>query len=603
MASDESSSKCLVHGCSPIKCKPKGKPKEKHHCLFEKIKTWLNNCLTTHQEKGCTGKSDVDHSRNQVIPTRLIDVGTIDAPCAPCLVKFESREEFEKQKKPSQYNGYVALSYCWGREYDKSCLLREDTEEAFCKSLPRKLPRTIQEAIDICKRLNVRYLWVDALCIMQGHHGNSNDWQKESLRVGSYYHNAIFTIAATWAASNDDGCLPFELYPEPTKMDYLRTFTSAGKALMHGTSFAVWRLQFGHYFSPASQRTRTDLIQCGLFQRGWVLQEIALSQRVMLCTSTGVYWSCRAMIDDSRYTFKGPLSLISPKFPNPLIRGDLIQFPRDRADAWYGLMSQYSAKRLSFSDDKLPALSGLCKYVDPNNEDQYLAGIWKSSIFRGLCWLCEGPELMEDTSLRDTKIPTWSFLSTNRGVMFRENFKDLRVSKVLKAPEMDSVMIKLRYDDIHGQISDARLCLKITPVEIKIINGGERTQRLEKWNVWDGIRLAMDAEPTVEKGKLVLTFCRKDTAHATIGTAWLYLDRDPEVLSDENLRLDAFLLSGYQWPPKTPQGDCFLTLILIQTTKNPSTYTRIGYCNATLLNTSIKTLDKEKLVRNRITLV
>ena len=51
---------------------------------------------------------------------------------------------------------YVALSYVWGGVYPQDRALEV-----------RTLPATIEDAITVTKRLGMRYLWVDALCIDQ----------------------------------------------------------------------------------------------------------------------------------------------------------------------------------------------------------------------------------------------------------------------------------------------------------------------------------------------------------------------------------------------------------------------------------------------------
>lgn len=54
---------------------------------------------------------------------------------------------------------------------------------------------------------------------------------------------------------------------------------------------------------------------------------------------------------------------------------------------WYEIVEQYSHKKLSFWEDRLDALSGFAAEwgaIKPN--DEYMAGLWKSDLFRGLAW-------------------------------------------------------------------------------------------------------------------------------------------------------------------------------------------------------------------------
>lgn len=63
---------------------------------------------------------------------------------------------------------YAALTHCWG---DKSAALITTCENVkdMAKSIPfRRLEKIFQDAITICSRLNINYIWIDALCIVQG---------------------------------------------------------------------------------------------------------------------------------------------------------------------------------------------------------------------------------------------------------------------------------------------------------------------------------------------------------------------------------------------------------------------------------------------------
>lgn len=49
-------------------------------------------------------------------------------------------------------------------------------------------PQTLRDAITITKSLGFRYLWIDALCILQDSKG---DWEKEAAVMGKVYFNAV----------------------------------------------------------------------------------------------------------------------------------------------------------------------------------------------------------------------------------------------------------------------------------------------------------------------------------------------------------------------------------------------------------------------------
>lgn len=79
------------------------------------------------------------------------------------------------------------------------------TIDAFTRRLPTStLPKTIQDAIKVTQKLGLRYLWVDAFCIVQD---SPKDLAKEIDAMGTTYNQATITIAAIGAASVEDGFL------------------------------------------------------------------------------------------------------------------------------------------------------------------------------------------------------------------------------------------------------------------------------------------------------------------------------------------------------------------------------------------------------------
>ena len=51
--------------------------------------------------------------------------------------------------------------------------------------------------------LNIRYLWIDSLCIVQN---SVEDWMEESSLMGSIYKHAFCTIASSWGTNDERGC-------------------------------------------------------------------------------------------------------------------------------------------------------------------------------------------------------------------------------------------------------------------------------------------------------------------------------------------------------------------------------------------------------------
>jgi hypothetical protein len=66
------------------------------------------------------------------------------------------------------------------------------------------LPRTFQDAVLVTRRLGVKYLWIDSLCIIQD---DVEDWQTESGKMADIYSDAYLVIGANRSADCNGGFL------------------------------------------------------------------------------------------------------------------------------------------------------------------------------------------------------------------------------------------------------------------------------------------------------------------------------------------------------------------------------------------------------------
>jgi hypothetical protein len=68
------------------------------------------------------------------------------------------------------------------------------------------LAPSLRDAIIIYRKLKIQYIWIDALCIIQGLPGGK-DWKLESSVMDQTYGNAAVTIAASAAHDTSEGIL------------------------------------------------------------------------------------------------------------------------------------------------------------------------------------------------------------------------------------------------------------------------------------------------------------------------------------------------------------------------------------------------------------
>ncbi|KAK1963816.1 hypothetical protein LY78DRAFT_563578, partial [Colletotrichum sublineola] len=125
------------------------------------------------------------------LPTRLIDVGQTDQD-GPRLVLSETLTNRATVNSPKVE--YATLSYCWGPKEDADQQLKTTraTLSAHLEKVPiESMTPVVRDTVITCRALGIQYLWVDALCIIQG---DSEDWNKESLSMGRVYYCSALTI-------------------------------------------------------------------------------------------------------------------------------------------------------------------------------------------------------------------------------------------------------------------------------------------------------------------------------------------------------------------------------------------------------------------------
>ncbi len=100
---------------------------------------------------------------NRYLPTRLIDVGVGGQGRLPRLVLATDLRSMEARPE------YAALSYCWGSQVEAASqyqTTRETLQQRLAQIDIARATSVTKDAVDVCKALGIRYLWVDAVCII-----------------------------------------------------------------------------------------------------------------------------------------------------------------------------------------------------------------------------------------------------------------------------------------------------------------------------------------------------------------------------------------------------------------------------------------------------
>ncbi|KAF9878017.1 heterokaryon incompatibility protein [Colletotrichum karsti] len=346
-------------------------------------------------------------SRDSVLPSRVLDVGTA---AEPSLKVFVNDTE--------QRGDYLALSYCWGGP--QKGLLRRNTLGKMSSDAgirEKDLQKSVRDAVQVTRMLGFRYLWVDAFCIIQD---CNKDKGKEIGRMATIYKNAALTIAAGTAARAADGFLGGKGSYLPEERAVVRT--AGGRGTVY--------LRSGGY-EPSHT----------LDSRGWVLQEFLLSSRLLIFSEYELLWQCKKT--DLRGVNEGGLEYLQllEGFPwtsfNEDNAGLFGSSDEEKKYLWKTVVEQYTRRLLSDPEDRLNALRGITRELEVLWEDSNYFGLWNRWFVELLAWYRPpdihwqektkaGEKLTEKVQEQRSMslAPSWSWASLNQTVMYKGYFID-----------------------------------------------------------------------------------------------------------------------------------------------------------------------------------
>ena len=361
---------------------------------FSQIALWLQHCK---KHIDCGGVSLYTN-----LPSKVVEVAPVGSPGVPRL-----------RSTTGLRGSYLALSYCWGR--DQSYVLTTNNIEVLMKELDvKRLPQTILDAIKVTKTLGFRYLWVDALCIMQdsAEAAAQRDMNQELARMDQVYKNATMTIVAACVPSVTDGFLKDRPGSGQSRFDI--------PCRLGPKQFCAVHIQEHMMYDDDHEPINT---------RAWAFQEQLLSPRLLIYASHTLQWQCRTLTCNLGGSYHAPNWSSAPRLPSmqnllldcpkqrQICRQVNLDIPHPILQHWLRAMTSYSSRKFSLSSDKLPAISGLAVSYAPIFGPEYFAGIWARSAVQQLCW--RNPDsrffFMRPTQYR---APSWSWAALDGQVYF-----------------------------------------------------------------------------------------------------------------------------------------------------------------------------------------
>lgn len=376
------------------------------HETWSVVEEWAHQCSTQHR---CLDRTDA-----RWYPTRLVERVSDEM----FRVVRSDSGSFCRGKR------YITLSHKWGT--GEFLQLSTNNLSVLEKGLPiKRLRKTFQDTLTVAHRLDIPYVWIDSLCIIQSG-DDHEDWRRESQTMTDVYSNSFCNISADYGDENnglffqrqdDHFELPYKIQvrwktqlKKPLKNPYKETWKQLWKKRSKRTSLEATQAMSGVQIPPPESGScyivretpwREMLQVSPLNRRGWVMQERLLAPRVLSFTPRQVSWNCGQsvtteiwprrvlytpflqrlgyFVDKRFFRDSYHTTFHSQRDWSELDAGPLVSW-------WYRLVDDYTGCELTNESDRLVAIAGMARKLRPIVRDQYVAGLWAGSLPWALAW-------------------------------------------------------------------------------------------------------------------------------------------------------------------------------------------------------------------------
>ncbi|TBU38305.1 heterokaryon incompatibility protein-domain-containing protein [Dichomitus squalens] len=417
-----------IRGCDsfdthPAKTDGDGEPDTHAHGV---VSTWADLALARRWVRACT-QNHLDcsplvqgsatatlHPRTRFIDVRLWRLVQLDEILLPVPLE------------------YVALSYVWGSDAYQLRMVTANLA-AFKRRLPEststgaeRLPKTIVDAMLVTRALGYRFLWVDALCIVQD---SREDLEDQLTQMGAIYALATTTIAARGSRSSDTG-LPGVSVPRG-RIGNSDCSWDSEVAAANGLCVGAWTFHPDEQYEEKHGALADK--RCYIW-RGWTFQEQILSTRSLeFSPQRMVLWCGRKMSrPDSGYSGSAS-EMYDPHHFRHAIRRYLSQKgaasdvggsasgidDRWLLARWNTIRDTYSTRSLTYALDRRRAIMGTAKVLNDVIGGIDSGGHIRTNLHTELLWYLD---LKTDRAQKmlvkfsrdqapDGLFPSWSWLN------------------------------------------------------------------------------------------------------------------------------------------------------------------------------------------------
>lgn len=336
---------------------------------------------------------------------------------------------------------YLTLSHRWGSP--PSILLERKTSFFLDQDITPYLLGTadaavFRHAIHVTRGLGLRYIWIDALCIMQD---DGPEKMEDVMQMHEIYLNTTLNISAVEGQVSKGLVFDRNMFSTNPCRKTVRVADSDPD---------VELLAYNYIYV-------VETYEGPLNKRGWVFQERALSPRIVHFTKNQVFWEC-LKTEGSEVLPQG-IGKLRELRRYTMGSGMSSSWPIDKLRSrWEAVVGVYSLTSVTFVEDRLLAISALAKQfciAMGRKPTDYLAGIWRNDLPLSLLWLQHDGNLVGEFAREAPHAPSWSWASITAPVACVRSFS----SKSPKPTVLDIEIARLS-PNLFGGVKSCRLRLR-----------------------------------------------------------------------------------------------------------------------------------------------
>ncbi|KAM0342895.1 hypothetical protein ACHAPU_009099 [Fusarium lateritium] len=507
--------------------------------------SWLERCM-----QNSNGEHDVcNQGDRDYLPTRLLDVRrALDQGQVRLVCPSTSPEAF------SAGTEYASLSHCWGTwgSDENPKLLTANLQSRQSDGLDwNKLPKTFQDAFKIASWLNLDWLWIDSLCIIQD---SGSDWQNEASMMDRVYMSAKVNISADKGHDSRAGC-----------------FTKRKEVDVTSLEFEAREIE--QTWIVTTENTFAWMGSAPSLSRAWIHRERQLSTRILHFTAKEMVWECcglnKACFASETMPGGSPFDNIfngETKFQIQLKDiSDNRLSKEERLDKlhrlWNSTCQDLSDKSITYYGDFPVILSSLAReFHRLMPDDEYVAGLWRSTLAESLTWCLPG----DKPRYLGYIAPSWSWLSSATPMQMYIPGHNQNKRALIETVSIDT-QLDPSSNDPYGQLargSSLRVRGFLRKLRFHLIGNGKV-----------GMILSVVEEDENGEDRLRLIGPDWDVEH---GQKFRLTLDSPHVLPMKEFEYHALFTTVDEWAQFPSNCRRRLACLLVEETGSPDEYWRVG---------------------------